>query len=68
MDYTIRIRQIRQGKGMTQTDVAKLLGTTQQHYARYENKASDIPANRIIELCHIFNVSADYLLGLKDEE
>lgn len=68
MDYATRIREVRQSKNFTQAEVAKRLGTTQQHYARYENKVTDIPAQRIIQLCKIYNVSADYLLGLKEEE
>lgn len=65
--YVERIRELREDNDLTQNDIALFLGTTQQVYSRYENGKNDIPIRHIISLCKYYNVSADYLLGLKDE-
>ena len=36
-------------------------------YARYERGANELPIRHLITLCRYYGVSADYILGLKDE-
>ena len=64
-DYYEIIRGLREDRDLTQSDVAKLLGTTQQVYSRYEKGINEIPIRHIITLCKFYNVSADYILGIK---
>ena len=52
---------------LTQQDVANILGTSQTMYARYERGANELPIRHLIALCRYYRVSADYILGLKDE-
>ena len=59
------IRSLREDRDLTQSDIAKLLGTTQQVYSRYEKGINEIPIRHIITLCKFYNVSADYVLGIK---
>lgn len=59
------IRELREDRDLKQSDLAKVLGTTQQVYSRYENGINEIPVRHIIKLCRFYQVSADYLLGLK---
>ena len=66
-NYTEIIRDLREDNDKTQKEVAEYLGTTQQVYSRYENKENEIPVRHIIALCRLYNVSADYILGLKNE-
>lgn len=66
MDISHNLRQIRKEKGMSQTQVAEALQTTQQQYSKYEKGIHELPASRIVELCKLFSVSADWLLGLKE--
>lgn len=63
-----RIRSLREDRDLTQAYVASLLGTTQQVYSRYENGINDIPLRHITVLCKFYNISADYILGLINEE
>ncbi len=35
-------------------------------YARYERGANEMPIRHLIVLCKYYDVSADYILGLKD--
>lgn len=64
MAYLTRLRDLREDKDMTQTDLATLLQTTQPQIVRYEAGKRDIPLDKLVFLCRYFNVSADYLLGL----
>lgn len=64
-EYNKIIRELREDHDLKQKDIAKLLGTTQQIYSRYENGENEIPVRHIITLCKFYNVSADYILGLK---
>ena len=49
-------------------EIADILGTSQTMYARYERGANELPIHHLIVLCKYYNVSADYVLGLKDKE
>ena len=62
--YVKIIRDLREDADLTQTQVAEILGTSQTMYARYERGASELPIRRLISLCRLYRVSADYILGL----
>lgn len=61
------LKQLRKEHGYTQTDLAKLIGMEQNNYSKYERGEREIGRKTIIKLCQIYNISADYLLGLTDE-
>ena len=46
--------------------VAAVLGTTQQVYARYEKGINELPMRHLRALCLLYEVSADYILGLPE--
>ena len=61
-----RIRQCRIDAGLSQSEVAKLAGISQQSISTYE-KGTRIPlAPAIIALARTYDVSTDYLLGITD--
>lgn len=62
-----RIRDLREDHDMSQNEVAKQLNVSQSTYSRYENGQLDIPSGILIALSKMYNVSVDYLLGLKNE-
>ncbi len=64
VDYTIIIRNLREDHDYTQSYVAEILGTSQTMYARYERGANELPIRHLIKLCKLYEVSADYILGL----
>ncbi len=66
MDYIDRIIEVRKAMGKKQTDMAELLETTQQQYSKYENRIHELPVRHLITICRSFDVSSDYILGLKD--
>ena len=63
--YPDIIRELREDRDLTQSDIAKVLGTTQQVYSRYEKGINEMPMRHIITLCKFYQVSADEILGLK---
>ena len=67
MYYINKIRELRTKHGYSQAKIAEMLETTQQHYSCYENGKNEMPIRHLIKLCEIYNVSADYILGLKEE-
>ena len=67
MDIVENLRTIRIERKLSQEEIAAVLNTTQQQYSKYENGYNEIPVRHVITLCKFYNVSSDWLLGLKDE-
>lgn len=63
--YVKKIRDLREDHDKSQKELAEYLGTSQTMYARYERGANELPIRHLIKLCEYYNVSADYILGLK---
>lgn len=61
--YFPRLRDLREDKDLNQTQVAKLLFTSQTVYSRYERGVLTIPVEHLIILADFYNVSTDYILG-----
>ena len=68
MDVIQNIRKVRMERGYSQIEIANLLNTTQQQYSKYENGQNEIPVRHIITLCRFYQVSADWMLGLKETQ
>ena len=66
MQYIKRLRDLREDHDLTQEQVAKILGTSQTMYARYERGANELPLRHALRLCDYYRISADYLLGRSD--
>lgn len=66
--YVKRIRDLREDSDKTQQEIANYLGTSQTMYARYERGANELPIRHLISLCHYYNVSADFILGLSNHK
>lgn len=64
--FAIRLKELRKEKGLTQSDLAKLLFTSQDTISLWELDKSLPDIKSLIKMTEIFNVSADYLIGLKD--
>ena len=67
MDVILNLRTIRIKRGFSQMDIAEVLNTTQQQYSKYENGQNEIPVRHVITLCKFYGISADWLLGLKED-
>lgn len=63
-----RIKELRVKKGLTQKQLAQLVNKFVTGLASWEQGLSEPSVNDIRALCEIFEVSADYLLGLTDSD
>lgn len=65
MYYYQRIRDVREDNDLSQQQVADLLNITRQQYQLYESGKREMPMHLFIVLAKHYNVSLDYLAGLK---
>lgn len=65
-DYGKRLKQARLNKGYTQVEIATKLGIPQQTWQRYETGKYDLKMSSIYNICKALEISADWLLGLKE--
>lgn len=61
-----RIKELRIELNMTQEDLGKKLQVQKAAVSKYETGRAQLSSDLIIQLCSIFNVSSDYLLGLSN--
>ena len=63
-----RIRDLREDKDMTQTQMAEILNCSQRVYSNYEKGEGDVPTDILIALAKFHNTSTDYILGLTNKK
>lgn len=68
MAYYQRIRDLREDSDATQQKLAEYLGTSSQHYGKYENGNAEIPFERAVMLAEYYGVSLDYIAGLTNNK
>lgn len=65
MNFANNLKQIRKQKGLTQTELADMLGTNKTTISNYETGYSSPSLDVLREICTKLNVSADVLLDIK---
>ena len=68
MNYRIRMRNLREDRDLTQKEVAKVINKSQQGYSHIEEGRAELKIDDLIKLCEFYSVSADYFIGICDEE
>ena len=63
-----RLIEVRKLQGLTQVQVAKILGTTQGTYALYESGARGISLKLLPKLAKALNTSEENLLGFENKK
>ncbi len=61
--FNIRLKNLREDHDLTQAQAAEIIGTSQQHYGKYESGKVMIPFDRVIKLAEYYGVSLDYIAG-----
>lgn len=61
-----RIKERRKQLGMSQEELADLVGTNQSQISMYENDRNDPTGEVLIAMAHALDTTIDYLLGLTD--
>lgn len=64
----LRIRDMREEKGMTQQQVADYLMCDQSLYSKYERGEREVPLELMVKLAKLFETSIDYLVKLTDHK
>ncbi len=67
-DYRERIRNIREDRDLTQTDLGMLLNKSQQGYNHIETGRAELKIDDLIKLCKFYDLSADYIIGLSNKK
>lgn len=68
MEQLVNLKQFRQKYNLTQTAAAESIGIDQRQWNRYENGKNEISVRYLKAICETHNVSADWLLGLNNQE
>lgn len=63
-----KIRDLREDRDLTPTQIAKILNCSQRIYSNYERGVVDIPTQVLIKLAEFHGTSVEFLLRLTDEK
>lgn len=66
--YLRRLRDLREDHDYKQEYVASILKITRQQYQLYESGKRNLPLDKLVDICKLYNVSADYILELETRE
>ncbi|MBO6264039.1 MAG: helix-turn-helix transcriptional regulator [Clostridia bacterium] len=66
LNIGVRIKDLRKEKNISQSELANAIGVSQKAIDYWERGVNEPKASYIVALADFFNVSADYLLGIKD--
>jgi len=61
-----RLKVLRTDRNLSQPELAKLIGVSKGMISFWENGINEPTITNLLKLSQIFDVSADYLLGLED--
>lgn len=62
-----RLKLLRKSRGITQEQLAEIIGVERSSIGKYEGKSKTIPSDDVkAKIADYFNVSTDYLLGRSD--
>lgn len=64
-DFGITLKQLRKSKNLTQAELGQHIGLSKAVISKYENGLGFPTFDVLIHFAKYFNVSTDYLLGVK---
>lgn len=67
-DYRERLKALREDNDYTQEYVGAVLQKSQQGYSHIEKGRAELKIEDLIILSKLYNVSADYIIGLTDKK
>ncbi|MBQ2971130.1 MAG: helix-turn-helix transcriptional regulator [Ruminococcus sp.] len=62
-----RIKDLREDRDLTQTQVAQAIGITQRKYSYIETGTQQLTDEILVKLSKFYGVSTDYILKLSDK-
>ncbi len=67
MNYRERMKNLREDRDLTQSELGKLINKSQQGYNHIEVGRAELKIEDLIKLCDFYGVTADYLIGRTEE-
>lgn len=64
----LKLKEIRENRGLTQEQVGKIINVTRCQVSKYESGSRMLNQQQIIDLVKALNTTADYFLGLAQNE
>lgn len=61
----VYLKEFRKKHKLSQKEVAKSIGIDQRQWSRYENGINEFPLRYLKQICNLYKVSADELLGIE---
>lgn len=58
-----RLKDLREDHDLTQKELSKILGISQQQYSRYETSIRNMPIDMLYRLAEYYNTSVDYMIS-----
>ncbi len=68
MNYGFKLKSLRERVGLTQEEMAKVIGIERGTYSLYEMEYTLIPLKHLNTLCNYLNVSLDYIFDFNTEK
>ncbi|MCI9010610.1 MAG: helix-turn-helix transcriptional regulator [Clostridia bacterium] len=65
-EFGIKLKKLRETKNLTQKELGEILNVRNTTVSAWEKDIAEPPYEVLKQLCLIFEVSADYLLGLEE--
>lgn len=65
-DFGLRLRELREAKHLSQTDVAKRLNVSRSTISGYESNTTTPSLEQFTRLAILYNTSLDYMMGLEN--
>lgn len=63
-----KLKELRENKGLVQTELSNLLNIKQGSYSNYELNKREPDIETIIKIAKFYNITTDYLLGYQKED
>lgn len=63
-----RLKELRRDKGMTQEQIANILGCKREVYRRYESGERDAPIWVVLKLSRYYETTPNYILGVTNDK
>lgn len=68
MNFGEKLTKLRKDKGLSQEELAQELNVSRQAVSKWESNSSYPETDKIIQICKIFNISMDEVIGLKESK
>jgi len=68
IEFGLILKNTRKEKGLSQSELGKLIGTSKAVISKYENALSYPSYDMLIKMACTFKVSTDYLLGVEKKK